>query len=54
MPLEKKQMKGRNTREQRFDKRKDFSAAKENSKTKNAVLCISGAAKEVHANNKTD
>ena len=31
-------MKGRNTREHRFDKRKDFSAAKENSKTKNAVL----------------
>ena len=31
-------MKGRNTREQRRDKRKDFSSAKGNCKQKNAVL----------------
>ena len=37
-PLEKKYMKGRNIMEQRCDKRKNFSSAKESSKTRNAVL----------------
>ena len=47
-------MKGRNITEQRCDKRKDFSAAKENSKTRKYSPLSSVAAKEVHANNKTD
>ena len=53
-PLEKKYMKGRNTREQRRDKRKDFSSAKENGKTKKCSPLSSVAAKEVHANDKTE
>ena len=53
-PLENKYMKGRNTREQRCDKRKDFSAAKENNKTRKCSPFSSVAAKEVHANNKTE
>ena len=36
--LENKYMMGRNITEQRCDKRKNFSSAKENSKTRNAVL----------------
>ena len=53
-PSEKKYMKGINTREQRFDKRKDFSSAKENGKTKKCSPPSSVVAKEVHANNKTE
>ena len=53
-PLEEKYMKGRNTREQRCDKRKDFSSAEENGKTKKCSPLSSVAAKEVHANNKTE
>ena len=53
-PLEKKYMKRRNITEQRCDKRKNFSSAKENSKTRKCNPLSSVAAKEVHANNKTD
>ena len=53
-PLEKKYMKGRNTREQSCDKRNDFSASKENSKTRKCSPFSSVAAKEVHANNKPE
>ena len=53
-PLEMKYIKGRNTREQRCDKRKDFSSAKENGKTKKCSPLSNVAAKEVHANNKTE
>ena len=52
--LEKKYVKGRNITEQRCDKRKAFSAAKENSKTRKHSPLLSVAAKEVHANNKTE
>ena len=52
--LEKKYIKGRNTRDQRCDKRKDFSAAKENSITRKCSPLSSVAAKKVHANNKTE
>ena len=51
--LEKKYMKRRKIMEQRCDKRKDFSVAKENSKTRKRSPLSSVAAKEVHANNKT-
>ena len=51
--LEKKYMKGRNITEQRCDKRKNFSA-KENSKARKCSPLSSVAAKEVHANNKTE
>ena len=54
MPLEKKCMKGRNTLEQRCDKRKNLSSAKESSKTRKCSPLSSVAAKEVHANNKTE
>ena len=47
-------MKGRNITEQRCDKRKNFSSAKESSKTRNCSPLSSVAAKEVHANNKTE
>ena len=47
-------MKGRNITEQRCDKRKNFSSAKENSKTRKCNPLSSVAAKEVHANNKTE
>ena len=53
-PLENKHMKGRNTTEQRRDKRKNFSSAKESSKTRKCSPLSSVAAKEVHANNKTE
>ena len=53
-PLEKKYMKRRNITEQRYDKRKDFSSAKENSKARKCSPLSSVAAKEVHANNKTE
>ena len=53
MPIEKKCMNGRNIIEQRCDKRKNFSSAKENSKTRKCSPLSSVAAKEVHANNKT-
>ena len=52
--LEKKCMKGRNITEQRCDKRKDFSAAKENSKTRKCSPLSSVATKVVHSNNKTE
>ena len=52
--LEKKYMKGRNITEQRCDKRKNFSSAKENSKARKCSPLSSVAAKEVHANNKTE
>ena len=52
MPLEKKYMKGRNIMEQRCDKRKNFSSAKENSKTRKCSPLSRVAAKEIHANNK--
>ena len=54
MPLEKKYMKRRNIMEQRYDKRKNFSSAKENSKTRKCSPLSSVAAKEVHASNKTE
>ena len=47
-------MKRRNITEQICDKRKNFSSAKENSKTRKCNPLSSVAAKEVHANNKTD
>ena len=47
-------MKGRNIVEQRCDKRKNFSSAKENSKARKCSPLSSVAAKEVHANNKTE
>ena len=50
MPLEKKYMKGRNIMMQRCDKRKNFSSAKENSKTRKCSPLLSVAAKEIHAN----
>ena len=53
-PLENKYMKGRNITEQRCDKRKNFSSAKESSKTRKCSPLSSVAAKEVHANNKTE
>ena len=53
-PLEKKYMKGRNITEQRCDKRKNFSTAKENSKARKCSPLSSVAAKEVHINNKTE
>ena len=52
--LEKKYMKGRNITEQRCDKRKNFSSAKENSKARKCSPLSSVAAKEIHANNKTE
>ena len=52
--LEKKYMKGRNITEQRCDKRKNFSSAKENSKARKCSPLSSAAAKELHANNKTE
>ena len=52
--LEKKYMKRRNIMEQRCDKRKSFSSAKENSKTRKCSPLSSVAAKKVHANNKTE
>ena len=54
MPLEKKYMKGRTIMEQSCDKRKNFSSAKESSKTRKCSPFSSVAAKEVHANNKTE
>ena len=54
MPLEKKYMKGRNIMEQRCDNRKNFSSAKEGSKTRKCSPLSSVAANEVHANNKTE
>ena len=54
MPLEKKCMNGRNIFEQRCDKRNIFSSAKESSKTRKCSPLSSVAAKEVHANNKTE
>ena len=54
MPLEKKYMKGRNIMEQRCDKRKNISSAKENSKTRKCSPLSRVAAKEIHANNKTE
>ena len=53
-PLENKYMKGTNITEQRCDKRKNFSPTKENSKTRKYSPLSSVAAKEVHANNKTE
>ena len=53
-PLEKIYMKGRNITEQRCDKRMNFSFAKENSKARKCSPLSSVAAKEVHANNKTE
>ena len=53
-PLENKYMKGRNITEQKCDKRKNFSSAKENSKTRKCNPLSSVAAKEVHANNTTE
>ena len=53
-PLEKKYVKERNKTEQRCDKRKNFSSAKENSKTRKCSPLSSVAAKKVHANNKTE
>ena len=53
-PLENKYMKGRNIMEQRCDKRKNFSSAKESSKTRKCRPLSSVAAKQVHANNKTE
>ena len=50
--LEKKCMKGRNIMDQRCDKRKNLSSAKENSKTRKFSPLSSVATKEVHANNK--
>ena len=52
--LEKKYMKGKNITEQRCDKRKNFSSAKENSKARKCSPLSSAAAKELHANNKTE
>ena len=52
MSLEKKCMKGRNMMEQRCDKRKNLSSAKENSKTRKCSPLSSVAAKKVQANNK--
>ena len=37
-PLDKKYTKGRNTREQRYDERKDFLLQKRTAKQENAVL----------------
>ena len=51
--LEEKCMKGRNITEQRCDKRKNFSSAKENSKTRKRSPLSSVATKEVRANNKS-
>ena len=53
MSLEKKNMKGRDMIEQRWDKRKNFSSAKENINTRKYSPLSSVAAKEIHANNKT-
>ena len=53
-PLENKYMKGRNITEQRCDKRNNFSFAKESCKTRKCSPLSSVAAKEVHANNKTE
>ena len=53
-PLENKYMKGRNITEQRCDKRKNFSSTKESSKTRKCRPLSSVAAKEVHANYKTE
>ena len=52
--LEKKYMKERNITEQRCDKRKIFSSAKENNKARKCSPLSSVAAKEVHTNNKTE
>ena len=50
--LGSKYMKGRNIMEQRCDKRKNFSSAKESSKTRKCSPLSSVAAKEIHANKK--
>ena len=52
MSLEKKCMNGRSITEQRCDKRKNLSSAKENSKTRKYSPLSSVATKEVQANNK--
>ena len=52
MSLEKKCMKVRNIMEQRCDKRKNLSSAKENSKTRKCSPLSSVATKEVQANSK--
>ena len=52
-PLEKKYVKGRNKTEQRCDKRKNFSSAKENRKQENAVLS-QVLQQTIHAKNKTE
>ena len=53
-PLENTYMKGGHITEQRCDKRKNFSSAKKNSKTRKCSPLSSVAATEVHANNKTE
>ena len=53
-PLEKKNMKGRNITEQRYDKRNTIFSAKDNGKTRKCSPLASVAAKEVHINNKTE
>ena len=52
--LEKIYMKGRNITEQKFDKIKNVSSAKENSKTRKCSPRSSVAAKELHINNTTE